>query len=167
MKRSVALLVVGDPKVGKSSLISTYISRHFGEVVPSVMTDAALPYDLTASAVCVTIMDSSPSEAEREDLIRKIQAADCILALYDVTSAQSLESLGSVWLPLIRAVNSGCPKDKAVLVVGTKIDLLEDGLAEDLRPREEEMRLKSLLSEFTFAIECCRYRSYNTPQNIC
>lgn len=39
MKEDVKILLLGDEGVGKSSLISSYISRHFPQEVPAVMTD--------------------------------------------------------------------------------------------------------------------------------
>ena len=40
MKDHVKIILIGDEGVGKSCLISSYISRHFPQEVPSVMTDA-------------------------------------------------------------------------------------------------------------------------------
>ena len=43
--------------VGKSSLISTFVSRHFSEVVPGIMTRVRLPPDPESSCI-TTIVDS-------------------------------------------------------------------------------------------------------------
>lgn len=43
--------------VGKSSLISTFVSRHFSEVVPGIMTRVRLPPD-PQNACITTIVDS-------------------------------------------------------------------------------------------------------------
>lgn len=59
MKENVKLLFIGDPGVGKSSLISSYVSRHFPEEVPAVMAEAIIPAETTANNITVTIMDSS------------------------------------------------------------------------------------------------------------
>jgi GTPase SAR1 family protein len=59
MKDHVKILLLGDDGVGKSSLISTYVSRHFPEEVPNLMTDTVITADKTADDVIVTIMDSS------------------------------------------------------------------------------------------------------------
>lgn len=44
-KSSISVVVLGDEKVGKSSLISTFVFRHFSEVVPGIMTRVQLPPD--------------------------------------------------------------------------------------------------------------------------
>jgi Ras family protein T1 len=93
MKDHVRILLIGDSGVGKSSLISSYVSRHFPEEVPAVMTDAIIPPDTTANNVCVTIMDSSARPGDREVLKHKIRAADSVIALYDVTRPETFDSL--------------------------------------------------------------------------
>ena len=48
--------------VGKSSLISTFVSRYFSEVVPAIMTRVRLPADPHTSCV-TTIIDSQGGDA--------------------------------------------------------------------------------------------------------
>lgn len=48
--------------VGKSSLISTFVSRYFSEVVPGIMTRVRLPPDPGNSSV-TTIVDSQAGDA--------------------------------------------------------------------------------------------------------
>mmetsp|Transcript_21523 Transcript_21523/g.53194 ORF Transcript_21523/g.53194 Transcript_21523/m.53194 type:complete len:824 (+) Transcript_21523:92-2563(+) len=57
VKSSITVLVLGDEGVGKSSLISTFVSRHFSEVVPGIMTRVRLPPD-PQNACITTIVDS-------------------------------------------------------------------------------------------------------------
>jgi GTPase SAR1 family protein/Ca2+-binding EF-hand superfamily protein len=57
--RSVKLLLVGDGGVGKSSLISTFVSRHFSDIVPATMTRLTLPPDSSLDgSIITTIIDS-------------------------------------------------------------------------------------------------------------
>lgn len=46
---TINLMVIGDEGVGKSSLISTFVSRRFSEIVPDVMTRVRLPPDPSLS----------------------------------------------------------------------------------------------------------------------
>ena len=141
---------MGDAKVGKSTLISSYISRQFSEEVPSLMTDAVLPPDTTANGVAVSISDSSAYMCDRDLLRKKIRAADCIMILYDMTRTDTLVSIERVWLPLIRDTCSSQDREatideKVVLIVGTKRDLLEvDDGNDDFRLQGQEERLKRL-----------------------
>eukprot|EP00548_Thalassiothrix_antarctica_P017570 CAMPEP_0194189098 /NCGR_PEP_ID=MMETSP0154-20130528/57573_1 /TAXON_ID=1049557 /ORGANISM="Thalassiothrix antarctica, Strain L6-D1" /LENGTH=473 /DNA_ID=CAMNT_0038910033 /DNA_START=1 /DNA_END=1419 /DNA_ORIENTATION=+ len=61
-RKSITILVLGDEEVGKSSLISTFVARHFSEAVPSVMTRIRLPPDL-GTQVVTTICDSKADKA--------------------------------------------------------------------------------------------------------
>ena len=58
-RRNVRILIAGDEKVGKSSIISTLVSQHFSEKVPPVMHDVQIPAEDTANNIDVLIMDSS------------------------------------------------------------------------------------------------------------
>ena len=149
-KDHVRILLVGDVKVGKSTLISSYISRQYSEEVPSLMTDAVLPPDTTANGVAVTISDSSARLCDREILRKKIRTADCVMVLYDMTRSDTLVSIERIWLPLIRDICSSHEleskaEEKVVLIVGTKRDLLDADGSDDLhRLQEQEERLKRL-----------------------
>jgi len=61
-RTSITILVLGDEGVGKSSLISTFVSRHFSEVVPGIMTRVRLPPDPENSCI-TTIVDSQGGDA--------------------------------------------------------------------------------------------------------
>ena len=163
----IRILILGDSGVGKSSLISSYVSRHFPEEVPSVMTDAVIPSDTTANGINVTIMDSSARSGDREVLKQKLRAADSVIALYDASRHETLENLSQEWLPLIKDVCSssnnstnhpdlenGTNTNKPVVIVGTKIDLLGD--SEENRVHEESEILRSILRKFPFVLACCR-----------
>ena len=128
MKDRIKILLLGDEGVGKSSLMSSYISRHFPQEVPAVMTDAVIPPAATSNNVCVTIMDSSARPGDRDVLRQKILLADSIIVLYDATRAETFESLSQEWLPLIKEVTSrhDPENNKPVILIGTKIDLLVD-----------------------------------------
>lgn len=155
MKDHVKVLLVGDEGVGKSSLISAYISQHFPQEVPPVMTDAIIPPETTANDVCVTIMDSSSKPGDREVLRQKIIAADSVIALYDVTRPETFESLGNFWLPLIKDLSA--EQYKPVILVGTKTDLLIE--------EQDTQQLNSLLLAFPFVMNCWNCSAVNI-QNL-
>ena len=56
------LRIISLEGVGKSSLISTFVSRHFSEVVPGIMTRVRLPPDPENSCI-TTIVDSQGGDA--------------------------------------------------------------------------------------------------------
>jgi len=58
----INILVLGDEGVGKSSLISTYVSRYFSEFVPGIMTNAVLPPSESESKCITRIVDSQQGD---------------------------------------------------------------------------------------------------------
>jgi len=60
---SMTILVLGDERVGKSSLISTFVSRHFSEVVPGLMTRVRLPPEPETNFCVTTIVDSQGGDS--------------------------------------------------------------------------------------------------------
>ena len=58
-RTSITIVVMGDMSVGKSSLISTFVSRHFSEVVPGIMTRVRLPPDTSTYMPYVGAAESS------------------------------------------------------------------------------------------------------------
>lgn len=44
-RNTITVIVLGDEGVGKSSLVSTFVSRHFSEMAPGIMTKVRLPPD--------------------------------------------------------------------------------------------------------------------------
>ncbi len=159
MKDHVTLLLLGDERTGKTSAISTYLSRYFSEDVPSVLPEATLTPDNTANGVTLTIIDSSARlglGGDLELLKNKIKAADCILAVYDMSRTETMDGLEVTWLPLIRDAvgGDGASSNKTVLVVGMKKDLVNEQDTTWLR--REEDRLKALLCSFPFVLACYR-----------
>ncbi|CAB9517375.1 Mitochondrial Rho GTPase 2 [Seminavis robusta] len=61
-RASITVLVLGDEGVGKSSLISTFVSRYFSEVVQGIMTRVRLPPDPNSSCI-TTIVDSQGADS--------------------------------------------------------------------------------------------------------
>ncbi|CAM9889759.1 unnamed protein product, partial [Choristocarpus tenellus] len=88
--------------VGKSSLISTLVARHFSEQVPSVMTDVHIPPEESDDNVHCTISDSSAHPRNRDKLIEKMLQADSIVLVYDAERSETFDRLCTFWLPLIQ-----------------------------------------------------------------
>ena len=57
--KSVRILILGDEKVGKTSMISTLVSQHFSEKVPALLHDVQIPAEESQEHVVTTIVDSS------------------------------------------------------------------------------------------------------------
>lgn len=154
MKEQIKIILIGDTGTGKSSVISSYISKYFPNEVPAVLVDAIIPPDSTANNVSVTIMDSSALLGDRDVLHQKIRMADSIIALFDVTRPETIDSLEELWLPTIRDICGSLTVGKAVIVVGNKTDLVGD--QDEIQLEVEKVRMKKILKDFPFVVACYR-----------
>lgn len=55
----VRIEVLGDEKVGKTSLICSLVSRHYSEKVPSVLLNVQIPAEESDENVIISITDTS------------------------------------------------------------------------------------------------------------
>lgn len=146
MKKNIRVLVIGDNNVGKTSLISLFISRYFTEV-PRVMCDTTLRSNYH-SDVTVTLMDSSNDPADEKVLEQKIVLADCIIALYDVNKHETLLKLDIYFLKKIQRLKGGNIGNRFVILCGSKTDL---SLSISNKERNEKL-LHGIMQNYPFII---------------
>ncbi|KTG39035.1 hypothetical protein cypCar_00042768 [Cyprinus carpio] len=72
MKRDVRILLLGEPKVGKTSLIMSLVGEEFPELVPLRAEEITIPADVTPEKVPTHIVDYSESEQSDEVLREEI-----------------------------------------------------------------------------------------------
>ena len=121
-KGTVRILLLGDPGVGKTSLILSLVSEEFPENVPPKAEEITIPADVTPEQVPTNIVDYSSSEQTDVELNEQIKHASVICVIYAVDD-DSIDRISSHWLPLIRMHHPSlsCP----VVLVGNKIDLVD------------------------------------------
>mmetsp|Transcript_20840 Transcript_20840/g.29852 ORF Transcript_20840/g.29852 Transcript_20840/m.29852 type:complete len:820 (+) Transcript_20840:58-2517(+) len=66
---NISILVLGDEGVGKSSLISTFVSRHFSEQIPKLLTRVHLPPDPLLSDSTTTIVDTHDGDTALQNAL--------------------------------------------------------------------------------------------------
>lgn len=141
---NIRIVVVGDAKVGKTSLIRTLVSEHFSqdsdELLDSWLREVNItPDNMGAEKVSLTIVDTpsfswrsaerqalnAPPESEnhvkkRDNVCRELERASVIVLVYDISRNSTFVNMKHYWLPLIRDEIRGPPKQ--VVVVGNKLD---------------------------------------------
>eukprot|EP00871_Galdieria_phlegrea_P001187 jgi/Galph1/2069/GphlegSOOS_G753.1 len=158
MKPSVRIVVVGDPKVGKSSLIKTLISESFDEDVQPVLPTVVIPPEVTPERVHVSIVDTSTVPEDRQKLEDEIRRADVLVLVYDVNKRETLDRASSYWLPTLRRLKVDIP----VVLVGNKIDVRGIGSDHSL-----EHLIKPIMDEFRevdVCIECSAKQVFNIAE---
>jgi hypothetical protein len=98
--------------VGKSSLISTFVSRqpfggtlHQHRVVPGLMARVQLPPDPRHPSCITTIVDSQGGDTAIMD--GTMETIDAIVLVYDLSKEETFVQLEDHWLPLIERVYEG------------------------------------------------------------
>ncbi|CAF90509.1 unnamed protein product, partial [Tetraodon nigroviridis] len=133
MRKDVRILLVGEPKVGKTSLIMSLVSEEFPNVVPYRAEEITIPADVTPEKVPTHIVDYSEAEQTDEQLFQEISKANVICIVYSVNDKKSIEKVISHWIPLI---TDNTDKDSRVplILVGNKSDLVEHSGMETILP---------------------------------
>ncbi|XP_033896794.1 mitochondrial Rho GTPase 1-like isoform X2 [Acipenser ruthenus] len=155
MRKDVRILLVGEPRVGKTSLIMSLVSEEFPDEVPPRAEEITIPADVTPERVPTHIVDYSEAEQTDEQLYQEISKANVICIVYAVNNTNSIEKVTSQWIPLI---NERTDKDSRVplILVGNKSDLVEHSSMETILP---------IMNQYT-EIETCVECSAKNLKNI-
>ncbi|XP_076871547.1 mitochondrial Rho GTPase 1b isoform X2 [Brachyhypopomus gauderio] len=147
MRKDVRILLVGEPKVGKTSLIMSLVSEEFPDVVPYKVEEITIPADVTPERVPTHIVDYSEAEQTDEQLYQEISKASVICIVYSVNNTKSIEKVTSHWIPLI---NERTDKDSRVplILVGNKSDLVEHSSMDTILP------IMNKYTEIETCVEC-------------
>ncbi|XP_059391322.1 mitochondrial Rho GTPase 2 isoform X4 [Carassius carassius] len=147
MKRDVRILLLGEPKVGKTSLIMSLVGEEFPERVPLRAEEITIPADVTPEKVPTHIVDYSESEQSDEVLREEIVKANVVCVVYDVTQEETIDKIRTKWIPL---VNGGAEKGSKIpiILVGNKSDLRSGSSMESILP------IMNQFSEIETCVEC-------------
>ncbi|XP_014850101.1 PREDICTED: mitochondrial Rho GTPase 1-like isoform X2 [Poecilia mexicana] len=147
MMKDVRILLVGEPKVGKTSLVMSLVREEFPNEVPLRAKEITIPAHMTPERVRTHIVDYSEAEQTKEQLYQEISKANVICIVYSVNNKKSIEKVTSHWIPLI---NSHTDKESRVplILVGNKLDLVEHSSMETIRP------IMNRYQDIKICIEC-------------
>lgn len=95
-RSSIKVLLLGDAGVGKSSVISTFVSRHFSSVVPGILTRVKLPSDpIITGSIITTIMDSQAGDVALLSVVGAVDQGIKVNAVAEMEYiSDSLRSFG-------------------------------------------------------------------------
>ncbi|KAJ7985045.1 hypothetical protein DPEC_G00361070 [Dallia pectoralis] len=147
MKRDVRILLLGEPKVGKTSLIMSLVGEEFPEHVPLRAEEITIPADVTPEKVPTHIVDYSETEQTDDVLREEIIKANVVCVVYDVTEEETIDKIRTKWIPL---VNGEAEKGNKVpiILVGNKSDLRSGSSMETILP------IMNQFSEIETCVEC-------------
>lgn len=117
----VKILLVGDSGVGKSSIVTRFVSDSFEELSPTVGVDFKLKrLDVDGKRLKLTVWDTAGQERFRTLTSSYYRGAHGVVFVYDVTSAASFAALRETWLKEVDMY--GTIESSVKIVIGNKID---------------------------------------------
>ncbi|GIY59415.1 mitochondrial Rho GTPase 1-A [Caerostris extrusa] len=154
-RKDVRILLLGEPGVGKTSLILSLVSEEFPEEVPPRAEEITIPADVTPEKVPTNIVDYSAQEQGEDSLIVEIHKANVICIVYAVDDDDTIDKITAYWLPFIQE-QLGENHLVPVVLVGNKVDLVEYSSLEIILP------IMNQYAEIESCVEC----SAKTLKNI-
>ncbi|XP_038076186.1 rho-related protein racA-like isoform X2 [Patiria miniata] len=116
----VKIVIVGDGRVGKTSLCISYATGHFPRVyVPTVFDHNTLNVEIGGKSFAHYLVDCTGGEDYHRLRPLNYPETDIFMIVFSVEMRSSLESIETEWLPEIRHHMPNTP----ILLVATKIDL--------------------------------------------
>ncbi|TNN42768.1 Mitochondrial Rho GTPase 2 [Liparis tanakae] len=147
MKQDVRILLLGEPKVGKTSLIMSLVGEEFPEEVPPRAEEITIPADVTPEKVPTHIVDYSEKEQTDEVLRKEIIKANVVCVVYDVTNEETIDKIKTKWIPLVNG-NAEKGNKVPIILVGNKSDLRCGSSMETILP------IMNQFSEIETCVEC-------------
>ena len=127
MQKDLKVLFVGEPKVGKTSIIYKLITGDVPEEWRLIAGFSEIPqYDLTLNSLTYNLRIYDSWGYEEYDRLRALLYADTdvFVVCFDISDRQSFESLSTRFIPELNSLMPNTP----ILLVGNKADLRSNSL---------------------------------------
>ena len=118
------IMILGESKVGKTSLIKRYTKGQFGGIY---LTTVGMDFqdkiiDIENKKVRLQIWDTAGQERFRNVTKSYFQSSHGFIVTYDITDRESFEKI-NFWMENIK---NNAPENAKLILVGNKIDLPND-----------------------------------------
>ena len=161
IRKKINLLLLGDHKVGKTSIINSYLNIEFDENVLSTigLEKFNKNFEFESSLIGerrtfrLNIFDVSGQEKYRSLSSSSLRISDGIILIYSINDRKSFENIENVWMEKIK--DSIDIKSKQIILVSNKIDLFIEG---DITKEEGQNLSKKLNIPF---FECSAKENLN------
>ena len=133
-------ILIGNSGVGKTSFFRKLSTGEFYEKNISTIGIEKKSFDLKIEAekdgkteekkFNISLFDTAGQEKFRAITFNYFKGADGIFLLYDITDRQTFDNV-EMWVDSIKqAIDSNEESKNAIVLIGNKLDLIEDGLKE-------------------------------------
>ena len=125
-KHLYKVLILGDPGVGKTSMMNAYVNKQFTHIYKATIGADFLTKDIYVGdddVVTLQIWDTSGQERYNSLGMPFYRGADCCIFMYDVTRPTSIENI-QMWYNQLQTCIDPIQFDRMTMVlVGNKTDL--------------------------------------------
>ena len=118
---SISIIIIGDSKVGKTTLMKRYINGHFTEnIIPSLGIELYRKIkEINRKKYLIKIWDTCGQERFRSITQNYYRNADGVMLLFDSNNIESFHNL-NIWLNSLKEYSI---KNFPLIIIGTKSDL--------------------------------------------
>ncbi len=120
------VIVIGDPAVGKTSLLSKFATNKFEEkYLPTVGTNILKePVELKEENATVNLMFWDIAGQPQFYMLHRpyFNGADGVILVFDITRSSTFSNVNNWWNSCVKYGLSGVPR----IIVGNKVDLKEE-----------------------------------------
>jgi small GTP-binding protein len=115
------VVFIGDPGVGKTSIVAKHVSSAFKEnYIPTLGTNiSSKNYNIAGNPVSLMIWDIAGQEVFKTIIQKYFEGTNAAFIVYDVTRPETYHSIAVWYQEMMRFV----PKTTPVVVIGNKTDL--------------------------------------------
>ncbi|EGG25101.1 mitochondrial GTPase [Cavenderia fasciculata] len=128
MRKDIKIVIVGDEGVGKTTIISSFVSNSFAEHVQKVVPEVTIPAEVLNAPCATRIIDTCNSDdiqqQGRTQLNIELKQCDAVIIAYASNQFNTFMSVRTKWMPLIKQLRSSNPIP--IVIVGTKSEMEED-----------------------------------------
>jgi len=122
-ENTIKCVVVGDERVGKTSLVRCYATNEFpGPYTPTASDTYSVNVLVATKPITFSLTDTGGNEDFNQLRHIAYPNTDIFLCCFSVVNPISFEHVRSKWFP---EITSQCP-NTPIILVGTKIDLCTD-----------------------------------------
>ncbi|KAL3316036.1 Mitochondrial Rho GTPase 2 [Cichlidogyrus casuarinus] len=151
----IRILLLGEGNVGKTTLILSFVTEEFSSQVPAQAEEITIPAEITPERVPSQLVDFSSRAQSKSQLQNEIRRANVICIVCALDDPFSFQQISGYWLPLLRKYQNDRETLTPVVVIGNKLDMVED----------TKIELQSLIDEFS-EIDSCIECSAKTSENL-
>ncbi|MFX1563156.1 MAG: Rab family GTPase [Promethearchaeota archaeon] len=132
------IIVIGDPMVGKTSLITRFSKRTFSELYKQTIGTTLNIAEANVGSVLIRLVIWDLGGQPRFDAVRKLYflGSDAAIMVFDLTKRETFDNLEG-WR---QAFQKAVPDEVPITLVGNKVDLASKRAVQEIEAERYQMR---------------------------